>query len=57
MAKFRLFGNPTADITNRELLHREIARQAAAEGMVLLKTKGFCRSKQRKSPHTARAFV
>lgn len=37
MAKFRLFGRQTDEVSERELSHRQLAREVAAEGMVLLK--------------------
>lgn len=40
MAKFRLFGRPTDEVSERELEHRQLARTVAAEGMVLLKNDG-----------------
>lgn len=40
MAKFRLFGNPTDEVTERETEHRALSRIVAAEGMVLLKNDG-----------------
>ena len=40
MAKFRLFGNTTDEVTAREKRHRELSRGVAAEGMVLLKNDG-----------------
>lgn len=40
MAKFRLYGNKTAEVTKREIEHRELSRKVAVEGMVLLKNDG-----------------
>lgn len=40
MAKFRLFGRQTDEVSERELSHRQLAREVAAEGMVLLKNEG-----------------
>lgn len=40
MPKFRLFGRKTDEISERELSHRKLAREVAAEGMVLLKNDG-----------------
>ena len=40
MAKFRLFGRKTVEISDRELVNRRLARRVAAEGMVLLKNDG-----------------
>ena len=40
MAKFRLFGRQTDEVSERELKHRQLARTVAAEGMVLLKNDG-----------------
>ena len=40
MAKFRLFGRQTDEVSERELNHRQLARTVAAEGMVLLKNDG-----------------
>ena len=40
MAKFRLFGRQTDEVSERELNHRQLARIVAAEGMVLLKNEG-----------------
>ena len=41
MLKFRLFGRKTDEISERELSHRTLAREVAAEGMVLLKNEGI----------------
>lgn len=40
MAKFRLFGRKTDEVSDRELVNRRLARTVAAEGMVLLKNDG-----------------
>ena len=40
MTKFRLFGRQTDEVSERELSHRQLAREVAAEGMVLLKNEG-----------------
>ena len=40
MAKFRLFGSKTDEVSDRELVNRRLARTVAAEGMVLLKNDG-----------------
>lgn len=40
MAKFRLFGRQTDEVSEREIKHRQLARTVAAEGMVLLKNDG-----------------
>lgn len=40
MAKFRLFGRPTDEVSERELKHRQLSRTVATEGMVLLKNDG-----------------
>ena len=40
MAKFRLFGRKTDEVSERESAHRRLARTIAAEGMVLLKNEG-----------------
>mgnify|MGYP000384941523 CR=1 FL=1 len=41
MTKFRLFGRQTDEVSERELSHRQLAREVAAEGMVLLKNEGI----------------
>ena len=40
MAKFRLFGRKTDEMSERELNHRQLARNVAAEGIVLLRNDG-----------------
>ena len=40
MTKFRLFGRQTDEVSERELSYRQLAREVAAEGMVLLKNEG-----------------
>ena len=40
--KFRCFGNRTPDETELEKSNRQIAKEAAIEGMVLLKNEKNC---------------
>ncbi len=40
MPKFRLFGRKTEEVSEREIHHRQLSREVATEGMVLLKNDG-----------------
>ena len=41
MGKFRVYGTDTKEESLREQKHRELARKAAEEGMVLLQNNGL----------------
>lgn len=40
MIKYQIFGNRSDEVSQREKQHQQLARRAAAEGMVLLKNEG-----------------
>ena len=40
MAKIRIIGATSPEVSKREIKHRELARQVATEGIVLLKNDG-----------------